>query len=287
MRISDSPSPGGFCWLDLAATDAAQARQFYAEAFDWQAIDQAANGGHFTRLRHGAADTGSLYQLSPAQLQGRVPSHWTPYIAVADMTDTLRRVAQAGGRVIVQPVAIDGVTVVALIEDAVGALVGLWQARSLSENPTPKPAQEPSVTSELNKKLMQDIFAEIAEGKGTLFAAALADNVVMRVTGQYSWSRTFVGKQAVLRDLYGYVRSRVEKGSRTQAFNFVAEGDHVIVEARGDMTTKTGAKYDNEYCLIYRLEDGKIVEMREYCDSQLCEQRLGPFPSSQPQLGAL
>jgi uncharacterized protein len=135
------------------------------------------------------------------------------------------------------------------------------------------------VSSELNKKLMQEIFAEIEHGKGTLFAAALADNVVLRVTGQYSWSRTFAGKDAVLRDLYGYVRSRVERGSRTLALNFIAEGDYVVVEARGDMTSKDGSKYDNEYCLIYRFEGGKIVEMREYCDSQLCEKRLGPFPS--------
>jgi uncharacterized protein len=143
-----------------------------------------------------------------------------------------------------------------------------------------KTTKEQSVSSELNKKLMQAIFAEIEAGQGTLFAAALADNVVMRVTGQYTWARTFVGKDAVLRDLYGYVRSRVERGSRTRAWNFVAEGDHVVVEARGDMTSREGEKYDNEYCLIYRFDGGKIVEMREYCDSQLCEQRLGPFPSS-------
>lgn len=135
------------------------------------------------------------------------------------------------------------------------------------------------MSSELNKKLMREIFAEIEEGKGTLFAETLADDVVMRVTGQYSWSRTFVGKEAVLRDLYGYVRSRVERGSRTLALNFVADGDNVVVEARGDMRLKDGEKYDNEYCLIYRFKDGKIVEMREYCDSLLCERRLGPFPS--------
>lgn len=129
-----------------------------------------------------------------------------------------------------------------------------------------------------NKQLMREIFAEIATGKGALFAASLADDVVMRVTGQYSWSRTFVGKEAVLRDLYGYVRSRVERGSRTLPLNIVADGDLVIVEARGDMTTKSGQKYDNEYCLVYRFRDGQIVEMREYCDSLLCEQRLGPFP---------
>lgn len=136
------------------------------------------------------------------------------------------------------------------------------------------------MSSVANKKLMQDIFTEIEAGGGALFAATLSDDVVMRVTGSYSWSRTFAGKQAVLRELYGYVRSLVERGSRTVPLRFFADGDHVIVEARGDMTTRKGEKYDNEYCLIYRFKDGKIVEMREYCDSVLCEQRLGLFPET-------
>lgn len=135
------------------------------------------------------------------------------------------------------------------------------------------------MSAEANRQLMREIFDEIAAGSGALFAESLADDVVMRVTGQYSWSRTFVGKDAVLRELYGYVRRRVRRGSRTAALRIFADGDHVIVEARGDMTTNAGERYDNEYCLIYRLADGKIVEMREYCDSVLCEQRLGLFPS--------
>ena len=131
-----------------------------------------------------------------------------------------------------------------------------------------------------NKQLMQEIFAEIETGKGALFAATLADQVVMRVTGKYSWSRTFRGKETVLRDLYGHVRSLVERGSRTVPLHFYADGDTVVVEARGDMRTKAGQIYDNEYCLIYRFENGRIVEMREYCDSLLCEERLGQFPAS-------
>ena len=50
------------------------------------------------------------------------------------------------------------------------------------------------MTAAENKKLVDDMFAEIAQGRGTLFAESLSEDVVMRVTGQYSWSRTFVGK---------------------------------------------------------------------------------------------
>lgn len=51
-----------------------------------------------------------------------------------------------------------------------------------------------------NKRLMQEIFAKAAIGDGSSFVAHLADDVTMRVTGQYSWSQTFKGKQSVLRD---------------------------------------------------------------------------------------
>jgi hypothetical protein len=40
---------------------------------------------------------------------------------------------------------------------------------------------------------------------------------------------------------------------RTVAHGFIADGDHVVVEARGEMMTKAGVRYDNEYCLVYRL----------------------------------
>lgn len=69
----------------------------------------------------------------------------------------------------------------------------------------------------------------------------------------------------------------VKQGSRTIPLHIFADGDHVIVEARGAMTTMAGETCDNEYCLIYRFSGGRIVEMREYCDSVLCEARLGLY----------
>ena len=103
----------------------------------------------------------------------------------------------------------------------------------------------------------------------------------MRVTGQYSWSRTFAGKQALLRDLYGHLRSLTQEPRKTIPIRFIADKDHVVVEARGEMTRKDGVRYDNEYCLVFKLANGKIVEMREYQDSALCERILGQFPAPQ------
>ncbi len=129
-----------------------------------------------------------------------------------------------------------------------------------------------------NKALIREIFEGVARGDGAAFVAALADDVIMTVTGQYSWSQTFTGKPAVLRDLYGYVGSLMAAPGKTLPTRFLADEDWVVVEARGDMLTKTGQRYDNHYCLMYRLADGKIAEIREYQDSALCERVLGPYP---------
>ena len=137
------------------------------------------------------------------------------------------------------------------------------------------------MSAEENRKLMQEIFARVAVGDGSLFVDHLADDVVMRVSGQYSWSRTFTGKGSVLRDLFGTVRERTTGTRKTIPLHFIADGDLVVVEARGEMTSKQGVPYNNEYCLIYRLRDRKIVEFTEYQDSTLCERVLGPF-SLQP-----
>jgi ketosteroid isomerase-like protein len=130
-----------------------------------------------------------------------------------------------------------------------------------------------------NKALMQQIFDGVSRGDAALFYERLADGATLHITGDYSWSQTIHGKERIARDLYGYVRSRLSQRGKTHAFHFLADGDWVVVEARGDMVTKEGQPYQNHYCMLYRLEDGRIVEIKEYQDSTLCERLLGPYPA--------
>ena len=141
------------------------------------------------------------------------------------------------------------------------------------------------MSAEANKKLIQQIFAAAGNPDPTardraLFVASLADDATWVVTGQYSWSRTFTGKQSILHDLHGHVRSLLVERTRTIAHRFIADGDFVVVEAKGDNVTREGVRYDNDYCLVFRFEGGRIKEIREYCDSVLTEKALGKFPEA-------
>lgn len=128
MHRPDESPLNGFCWLDLAARDMAPATTFYAQAFGWRFETQRANDGSFTRCRAGTREVGSLYPLRRAQLERGVSSHWTPYIRVGDVDALAARIAPPGGRVRVAPFDVEGIARIALIEDAVGAALGLWQS---------------------------------------------------------------------------------------------------------------------------------------------------------------
>jgi predicted enzyme related to lactoylglutathione lyase len=117
---------GRFCWLDLAARDAAEAKAFYRRLFGWTAVEQRANGGVFTRLRALDRDVGSLYQMD-AKLARTVPSHWTPYVRVEDVERAAQDASELGGHVLVHPFVVSGVARISLIMDPVGAQIGLWQ----------------------------------------------------------------------------------------------------------------------------------------------------------------
>lgn len=134
------------------------------------------------------------------------------------------------------------------------------------------------MSAEDNKQLMQQIYAAIANQDSSLFLQHLADDAVWVVTGQYSWSHHFKGRDAIVQNLHGHVRARIDGRPRTLAYNFFADGDRVVIEAKGDNLTVDGARYDNDYCFVVRLRDGKMVEIKEYCDSTLTEAALGPFP---------
>jgi uncharacterized protein len=118
---------GQFCWLDLAATNADSAKEFYRRLFGWTSHEQHANGGAFTRLRLSDQDVGSVYQLRETLPEHGIPSHWTPYVRVNDVEEAVRRAQWFGGTIVVHPFVVSGIARIALILDSVGALIGLWE----------------------------------------------------------------------------------------------------------------------------------------------------------------
>lgn len=126
-----------------------------------------------------------------------------------------------------------------------------------------------------NKQLLEQIFAGLAENNARPFVASMADDFRWTVAGNTRWSRTYAGKQAVLGELFPVLNSKMAGPIRTIPDRIIAEGDYVVVEAHGDNTTKSGKPYNNRYCFVFRVGDGKLKEVTEYMDTELVTATLG------------
>lgn len=125
-----------------------------------------------------------------------------------------------------------------------------------------------------NKQIIKRVFDALSLGDSRPLLDILAGDVSWRVMGRTPWSRTYHGKEAVVRDLLRELGARLAERYRATADLIIAEGAYVV-QARGHAITKTGKAYDNEYCFVYKLEDGLIKEVTEYLDTQLVVDTLG------------
>jgi len=127
-----------------------------------------------------------------------------------------------------------------------------------------------------NKTRIEAIFAAMAEGDGRPFNAAMADDVVWRVMGSGPWARDYRGKQAVVDELQRPLFANFATPYRCRATRIIAEGDSVVVLAKGEVTTKAGRPYNNDYCFVFTMRDGRIAGIVEYMDAALVEAAFAP-----------
>ena len=120
-----------------------------------------------------------------------------------------------------------------------------------------------------NKQILKHIFAETATGNGRPFVEALSENVWWRIIGSTGWSKTYEGRKAVLTDLLGPLNAQLANANTIVAHRFIAEDDLVVVEGKGRNRTKSNHPYENEYCWVIRMSEGKMTEITEYTDTQL------------------
>ncbi len=123
---------------------------------------------------------------------------------------------------------------------------------------------------------MQRVFAELANGNGQPLTDALADDARWTVIGSHPWSRTYEGKRAITNELMRALFSQFADQYKARAIRIVAEDDVVVVEARSEVTTKSGKPYNQTYRYVFRLAGGEVQELTEYLDTDLVEQVLDP-----------
>ena len=127
-----------------------------------------------------------------------------------------------------------------------------------------------------NTQLLRHVYAEISKGNVQPLLDSLADDVEWTIIGSTVLSGTSRGKQEVIDKLLKPIRARLADGPIVfQPERFIAEGEYVVMQAHGRAMALSGKPYNNTYCIVCRIVDGKVKEMVDYIDTELITSALG------------
>lgn len=126
-HVTTARPEGTPTWMDLRVPDMEAAERFYGGVLGWEFRDQGPESGAYSVC---------LLRGEPVAGVVRAPEgdaaapRWTVYFATDDCDNAVKRAVDAGGGVLHPPVDVMDLGRMAIVTDAVGAPLGLWQART-------------------------------------------------------------------------------------------------------------------------------------------------------------
>ncbi|MET7768293.1 nuclear transport factor 2 family protein [Nocardia sp. NPDC005366] len=127
-----------------------------------------------------------------------------------------------------------------------------------------------------NKKLIEHIFEQMSQGNTRAMSEAMAEDCRWIFPGNWSWSATWEPKSVVLNQLLRPLMTQFTE-YRSAADFVIAEDDRVVAQVRGHGITTAGEPYEQTYCFIFRIANGRLTEVIEHCDTTLVERVLQPL----------
>jgi predicted enzyme related to lactoylglutathione lyase len=126
MPTRDTPWPSGTpCWVDYGAADMEAAKSFYSALFGWEYTEGSEEfGGYLNALKNGQAAAGFGPRMDESQ-----PVWWTTYFATDNSEETAQKIRDAGGMVVMEPMAIDPFGRMTIALDPQGNGFGLWESK--------------------------------------------------------------------------------------------------------------------------------------------------------------
>ena len=88
-------------------------------------------------------------------------------------------------------------------------------------------------------------------------------------------SGPFLGKTELIDKVIKPLGRRLRGGISLTPVTIVGDGDTVVVELTGAAITRSGTRYDNVYCQVLKMADGKVRRLTEYLDTELVTAALG------------
>ena len=128
---------------------------------------------------------------------------------------------------------------------------------------------------ETNKQMAESWLTAVGGGDTDAVRELMTDDAVWQLMG----TSVLAGERDVdgLVELTGLLHGAMKDGLEFEFLNFTAEDNRVAVEFRGKSELATGGAYNNVYHLLFHFRDGKVCHVKEYTDSKVIDDAVGPL----------
>jgi uncharacterized protein len=134
---------------------------------------------------------------------------------------------------------------------------------------------------ESNKEVARQWLEAVGNGDEATFRSVSTDDCVHQVMG----TSVLSGERNLdeVAELAMALHRATKDGLRFEFLSFTAEDDRVAVEFEGFSDLQTGGTYNNVYHLLFHFRDGKVCRVREYADTKIVDEAVGPILAAQAQ----
>jgi ketosteroid isomerase-like protein len=130
----------------------------------------------------------------------------------------------------------------------------------------------PPMSTETTRATVKAFYAALTKGDRDAVRGLLSDDCGWLPPASAPFEPMNGGAE-IAAELGGRVVKRtfdISKPFNLEVRRIIADDDVAVVQQRLTATAKaTGLPYDNQYCWVYTVRDGKIVHMEEYADTLL------------------
>ena len=119
-----------------------------------------------------------------------------------------------------------------------------------------------------SSEIVQKALDALNRGDAAAFIGSFADDLEFHMPGSTPVSGRTHGLAEFIQ-LVEKVASYLDVMITLKVTNFISCGEWVVTESVGHGVTKQGKDYNNTYCHLWQVRNGKIVKFTEYNDTDL------------------
>lgn len=135
--------------------------------------------------------------------------------------------------------------------------------------------------AERNKASVTAAFDRWSAGGSDFFNEVLSSNVVWTIEGSGPSAGTYRGRNDLIARAVSPLSNRLSTQIRPVSKRIWAEGDHVIINWKGEAVARDGKPYTNTYVWIFRMENGRATEVTAFLDLVAYDDVLRRIPQSE------